>query len=90
MLKHLESAWEVDRSILCEEERLVVIRFGQDHDKECIKMDEVLYKIEHQVSRFAVIYLVDNKQVPEFNTMYELYDPCTVMFFFRWVEWTNW
>lgn len=46
-------------------------------------MDEILYKIEHQVSRFAVIFLVDNKQVPEFNTMYELYDPCTVMFFFR-------
>lgn len=22
-------------------------------------------------------------QVPDFNTMYELYDPCTVMFFFR-------
>lgn len=24
-----------------------------------------------------------NKQVPDFNAMYELYDPCTVMFFFR-------
>lgn len=23
------------------------------------------------------------KQVPDFNDMYELYDPCTVMFFFR-------
>lgn len=22
-------------------------------------------------------------QVPDFNTMYELYDPCTIMFFFR-------
>ena len=22
-------------------------------------------------------------QVPDFNTMYELFDPCTVMFFFR-------
>lgn len=22
-------------------------------------------------------------QVPDFNSMYELYDPCTVMFFFR-------
>lgn len=25
-------------------------------------------------------------QVPDFNTMYELYDPCTTMFFFRWVR----
>ena len=23
------------------------------------------------------------RQVPDFNAMYELYDPCTVMFFFR-------
>ena len=31
----------------------------------------------------AVIYLVDISEVPDFSTMYELYDPCTVMFFFR-------
>ena len=32
---------------------------------------------------FATIYCVDITEVPDFNTMYELYDPCTVMFFFR-------
>ena len=26
---------------------------------------------------------VDIHEVPDFNTMYELYDPCTLMFFFR-------
>jgi hypothetical protein len=31
----------------------------------------------------TVIYLVDTTEVPDFNTMYELYDPCTCMFFFR-------
>ena len=36
-----------------------------------------------QVNNFAVIYLVDITEVPDFNKMYELYDPCTVMFFFR-------
>lgn len=36
-----------------------------------------------QVKNFAVIYLVDVTEVPDFNKMYELYDPCTVMFFFR-------
>jgi hypothetical protein len=30
-------------------------------------------------------YLVDISEVPDFNTMYELYDPVTVMFFFRCV-----
>ena len=75
----------------------------------CMKMDEVLYNIAEKVKNFAVIYLVDITEVPDFNKMYisivlffgpisqiliffnitiilfryELYDPCTVMFFFR-------
>ena len=36
-----------------------------------------------RLKRNAVIYLVDISEVPDFSTMYELYDPCTVMFFFR-------
>ena len=39
--------------------------------------------VADQVKNFAVIYLIDISEVPDFNTMYELYDPCTVMFFFR-------
>ena len=31
----------------------------------------------------AVHGQVDIHAVPDFNTMYELYDPCTIMFFFR-------
>ncbi|KAJ1541750.1 hypothetical protein HK405_010463 [Cladochytrium tenue] len=46
-------------------------------------MDEVLYSIAERVKNFAVIYLVDISEVPDFNKMYELYDPCTVMFFYR-------
>ncbi|KAL2164372.1 hypothetical protein VTH06DRAFT_3588 [Thermothelomyces fergusii] len=32
MLPHLPSGWHVDQAILSEEERVVVIRFGRDHD----------------------------------------------------------
>lgn len=32
---------------------------------------------------FAVIYLCDIDEVPDFNTMYELYDTMTIMFFYR-------
>ncbi|XP_049937735.1 thioredoxin-like protein 4A isoform X1 [Schistocerca serialis cubense] len=64
-------------------ERREVIRFGHDWDPSCMKMDEVLYSIAEKVKNFAVIYLVDITKVPDFNKMYELYDPCTVMFFFR-------
>jgi DIM1 family U5 snRNP protein len=46
-------------------------------------MDEILYKCAEEVKNFAVIYVVDISKVPDFNTMYELYDPCTTMFFYR-------
>ncbi len=48
-----------------------------------MKMDELLYKCAEPMKNWAVIYLVDIGEVPDFNTMYELYDPVTVMFFFR-------
>ncbi|XP_046430644.1 thioredoxin-like protein 4A isoform X1 [Neodiprion lecontei] len=98
MLGHLHNGWQVDQAILSEEDRVVVssrhhnlkiqsykivIRFGHDWDPMCMKMDEVLYNIAEKVKNFAVIYLVDITEVPDFNKMYELYDPCTVMFFFR-------
>lgn len=40
-------------------------------------------KIADLVKNFVVIYLVDITEVPDFNAMYELFDQCTVMFFFR-------
>ncbi|MPC17567.1 thioredoxin-like protein 4A [Panulirus ornatus] len=83
MLQHLHNGWQVDQAILSEEDRVVVIRFGHDWDPTCMKMDEVLYNIAEKVKNFAVIYLVDITEVPDFNKMYELYDPCTCMFFFR-------
>ncbi|KAL2156823.1 hypothetical protein VTH06DRAFT_4369 [Thermothelomyces fergusii] len=51
--------------------------------QDCMRQDETLYKIAERVKNFAVIYLCDIDQVPDFNAMYELYDPCSIMFFFR-------
>lgn len=48
---------------------LQVIRFGHDWDPMCMKMDEVLYNIAEKVKNFAVIYLVDITEVPDFNKM---------------------
>eukprot|EP01071_Lankesteria_metandrocarpae_P012275 Lankesteria_metandrocarpae@DN565_c0_g1_i1.p1 len=83
MLPHLHSGWAVDQAIMTEEERLVCVRFGRDHDTECMKMDELLYKIAEDVKNFCAIYLVDISVVQDYNVMYELYDPVTVMFFYR-------
>lgn len=81
-LPHVPTGWHVDQAILSEEDKLVVIRFGNDARTECMQMDEVLYKIAEQVRNFATIYICDTTEVPDFNELYELYDPMTVMVFF--------
>ncbi|PWA36491.1 thioredoxin-like protein YLS8 [Artemisia annua] len=83
LLPHLHSGWQVDQAILAEEERVVIIRFGNDGNATCMQMDEVLASVANTLKNFAVIYLVDIDEVPDFKIMYELYDPSTVMFFFR-------
>eukprot|EP01122_Echinamoeba_exundans_P002398 TRINITY_DN12340_c0_g1_i1.p2 TRINITY_DN12340_c0_g1~~TRINITY_DN12340_c0_g1_i1.p2 ORF type:complete len:143 (+),score=30.86 TRINITY_DN12340_c0_g1_i1:459-887(+) len=83
LLPHLHSGYAVDQAILTEEERIVVIRFGHDWAPESMTTDETLYGIANKVKNFAVIYLVDIDEVPDFNKMYELYDPVTLMFFYR-------
>jgi thiol-disulfide isomerase/thioredoxin len=66
-LPHLPSGWHVDQAILSEDDRVVVIRFGHDGDPQCMKMDETLWAVAEKVQNFAVIYLVDITEVPDFN-----------------------
>jgi U5 snRNP protein, DIM1 family len=83
LLPHLTNGYAVDQAIVTEEEKVVVIRFGHDHDNTCIVVDECLYSISEDIKLFAVIYVVDITQVPDFNVMYELEDDCSVMFFYK-------
>ncbi|EFA83054.1 thioredoxin-like U5 small nuclear ribonucleoprotein [Heterostelium album PN500] len=83
LLPHLKSGWAVDQAIVMEEDRVVIMRFGHDWDPDCIKQDETLFAIAEKVKNMAVIYVVDITEVNDFNKMYELYDPCTTMFFYR-------
>eukprot|EP00992_Anisonema_acinus_P004878 TRINITY_DN16637_c0_g1_i1.p1 TRINITY_DN16637_c0_g1~~TRINITY_DN16637_c0_g1_i1.p1 ORF type:complete len:153 (-),score=61.69 TRINITY_DN16637_c0_g1_i1:83-511(-) len=82
-LPHLHTGWAVDQAILAEEEKVVVIRFGHDWDPQCMEVDDALSHIAEKIKNYAVVYLVDITEVPDFNKMYELYDPVTIMFFFR-------
>lgn len=82
-LLHLTNVSEVDQAILTEDGRVVILRLGTDWDPTCKAMDELLHSISDTIKNFAIVYLVDNTQVPEFNRMYDLYDPCTIMFFYR-------
>jgi thiol-disulfide isomerase/thioredoxin len=66
-LPHLPSGWHVDEAIKSEEDRIVVIRFGHDWDSQCMVMDETLHSVAEKVQNFAVIYLCDITEVPDFN-----------------------
>lgn len=65
LLPHLRTGWSVDQAIINEEERVVCLRFGHDHDVTCMQMDEVLAGIAEDVKNFCAIYVVD---VSEVNT----------------------
>ncbi len=45
----------------------MVIRFGRDVDPECMKMDEILFKVSEKVKQWVSIYVVDIDEVPDFN-----------------------
>ncbi len=83
LLYQLTNAWQVDQAILSEEDRLVVIRFGHNDHSDCQFMDNLMSSISERIKLFAVTYLVDIRQVPDFNDMYELVDPFCLMIFFR-------
>ncbi|RHN61594.1 putative Dim1 family, thioredoxin-like protein [Medicago truncatula] len=55
LLPHLHSGWAVDQAILCEEERLVVIRFGHDWDDTCMQVRAYLYSYNMVKKLFTYI-----------------------------------
>lgn len=63
LLPHLRTGWAVDQAIINEEERVVCLRFGHDHDVTCMQMDEVLAGIAEEVKNFCAIYVVDVSEV---------------------------
>lgn len=74
-LAHLPSGWHVDEAIKSEEDRVVVIRFGNDANEQCMRMDETIHSIYERLDRYAVFYLVNIVDVPDFNKVRGI-NPC--------------
>ncbi|RCV31641.1 hypothetical protein SETIT_6G194200v2 [Setaria italica] len=84
-VEHLHSAEAVDDAINREGEsgRLVVVRFGRGGHGDCVRFDDALAAAAERVGPgVAAMYAVDIEEVRDFNAMYELTEPCTVMFFY--------
>ncbi|KAI8865678.1 thioredoxin-like protein 4A-like protein [Ramicandelaber brevisporus] len=82
-LTQLKNGWQTDQAIINEDSRVVIIRFGHVWDPTCMQMDETLARIAEKVKKFAVIYAVDVDNVQDLIELYELYEPCAVMFFYK-------
>ena len=74
------AVWRTHLQVACNSLQRVVVKQTAEAMASCL---QILASISEQCKNFAVVYLVDITEVPDFNTMYELYDPCTTMFFFR-------
>lgn len=68
LLPHLRTGWAVDQAIINEEERVVCLRFGHDHDVTCMQMDEVLAGVAEDVKNFCAVYVVDVSEVRQYGT----------------------
>jgi len=93
-LKHLKTAWDVDRYIVLEEEKVIAVRFSAYEgtgsnvaaEQDTAAMDAVLARVAPRVVKYCTVYAVDTQQVPEFNALYDLDnedDPFSLMFFFH-------
>jgi U5 snRNP protein, DIM1 family len=82
-LPSLPSATWVDETLISDHDRIVAIRFGRSADPVCRVYDAELSDAVTLLGAHLRAYTVDIDAVPDFTAMYELYDPCTIMCFFR-------
>ena len=63
----LPNAWAVDQAIVSEEERVVIIRFGQETTPECMLMDKTLASVVTKLQKTLYIYAYrhKNRTVPQ-------------------------
>ena len=47
-----------------QEDRVVILRFGRDHDEVCMLMDETLFNVADTIKNFASIFLVCHMYLP--------------------------
>eukprot|EP00466_Bigelowiella_natans_P017069 jgi/Bigna1/56735/estExt_Genewise1Plus.C_1170033 len=73
----------VSQALINETERMVVIRWGYDEDPLCQEADRIMEAIENECINMAVFCTVDLKEVPDFIVEHKLYDPYTIMFFYK-------
>jgi DIM1 family U5 snRNP protein len=79
----LNTSIAVDETILSDDPRIIVMRFGSKSDAMCKLQDATIMRVAPRLQAKAVFYLVDTIDTPELVQQYDLYDPCSLMFFHK-------
>lgn len=83
LITELRSAEDVDEALLAERHRAVLIHFRRACDPISAATDVVLHEVAHELRLHCALYVVDVDSVRDFNAVHELYDPSTLMCFYR-------
>jgi len=80
-LERLNSKMDVDNAIRNIVDKVVVLRFGRETDMVCMQHDDILQKAQRELSKMAVIYIVDVDDVSEYVQYFDIsLIPATVFF----------
>mmetsp|Transcript_111916 Transcript_111916/g.198205 ORF Transcript_111916/g.198205 Transcript_111916/m.198205 type:complete len:147 (+) Transcript_111916:134-574(+) len=82
-LPRLHSAYSLEQAVMGESSKVVCLRISQDHDPECMKMDEILSSAKSTVEEGCNIFCVDVREVPECIPEFQLTEPLALIFFFK-------
>lgn len=81
LLKELTTKKQVDQLIKETKNKVVVLRFGKSDNLSCMQHDEILAKAERELSKMAVIAVVDVDTLPVYSKYFDVtLIPSTIFF----------
>ena len=83
MFPYLANEKQVNESILSEEDRMVIILFGENDDPEYMALNAIFENIYEKVKTCAVFHLVDSAVVSDCTMKYEFLEQNTLLFFYH-------
>ncbi|XP_015915863.1 thioredoxin-like protein 4B [Parasteatoda tepidariorum] len=82
ILRHLKTKKEVDDAIRTNEEKVLVLRFGNDNEIGCLQIDDIMSRCAVLLSEMAIICTINLEDVPEYVEYFDIsHIPATIFFF---------
>mmetsp|Transcript_14556 Transcript_14556/g.31892 ORF Transcript_14556/g.31892 Transcript_14556/m.31892 type:complete len:144 (+) Transcript_14556:64-495(+) len=83
-LPRLHNAYDIEQAVIRDPAKVTCLRFGQDYDQECMKMDEVLFNASRAVEGACSIFAVNTREACQGSDQFQFVGNLTMLvFFFR-------